>query len=125
MAPVVPLRQFRPLVAERDFYLEIGQLQINQLQLISLASAPVQLILEPKACVPLVACFAGRRFVRTRQGILASRAGFGLLLPTGATDLWGGASSVVMPLEPADLARAAAAMAGKASTFAPSEGAAP
>ena len=58
-------------------------------------------------------------------GVLASRASSCLLLPSGPTDLWGGASSVVMALEPADLARAAAAMAGKASTFAPSEGAAP
>ncbi|MFM7512600.1 MAG: helix-turn-helix domain-containing protein, partial [Cyanobium sp.] len=125
MAPVVPLRGFRPLVAERDYHHEIGLLQINRLRLMSWAPAPVQFNFEPTACVPLEACFSGCRFARTREGVLASRAGSGLLLPSGPTDLWGGASSVVMALEPADLARAAAAMAGKASTFAPSEGAAP
>ncbi|MFM7286764.1 MAG: helix-turn-helix domain-containing protein [Cyanobium sp.] len=125
IAPVVPLRGFRPLVAERDYHHEIGLLQINRLRLMSWAHAPVQFNFEPTACVPLEACFSGCRFARTREGVLASRAGSGLLLPSGPTDLWGGASSVVMALEPADLARAAAAMAGKASTFAPDEGAAP
>ena len=75
MAPVVPLRQFRPLVREQDFYQEIGLLQINQLRLMSYASAPVQLVIEPTPSVQLVAGFSGFRFARTRAGVLASRAG--------------------------------------------------
>ena len=125
MAPVVPLRRFRPLVAERNFCQEIGLLQINRLRLLSYASAPVQLILEPTASVHLAAGFSECRFARTREGVLACRAGNGFLLPSGPLDVWGGASTVVMALDPGDLTGAAAAMAGTAGTVAPRAGAAP
>jgi AraC-like DNA-binding protein len=119
------LRQFRPLVAEQDFYQEIGLLQINRLRLMSYASAPVQLILEPTASVHLAAGFSGCRFARTPAGVMACRAGNGFLLPSGPIDVWGGASTVVMVLQPADLNRAAAAMVGNATTLEPLAGAAP
>ena len=125
MAPVVPLRRFRPLVADRDFYQEIGLLQVNQLGLMSYASAPVQLMLEPTASVQLVAGFSGCWLARTPEGVLASRAGCGLLLPSGPIEVRGGSSSAVMAMQPADLTRAAAAMAGNTSTLAPTALAAP
>lgn len=68
IAPVVPLRGFSPLVAERDYHHEIGLLQVNRLRLMSWAHAPVQFNFEPTACVPLEACFSGCRFARTRGG---------------------------------------------------------
>ncbi|QVL52710.1 MAG: helix-turn-helix transcriptional regulator [Cyanobium sp. M30B3] len=120
MAPMVPLLQFRPLVAEREFYQEIGLLQINRLRLMSYASAPVQLILEPTASVHLAVGFSGCRFARTPEWVLANRAGCGLLLPSGPIDVSGGSSSAVVTLQPADLARAVAAMAGNADAHASS-----
>jgi len=126
MAPVVHLRQFRPLVAEQAFSLEIGLLQINRLRLMSHASAPVQMLLEPTASVHLAAGFSGCRFARTPAGVMACRAGSGFLLPSGPIDVWGGSTStVVMVLQPADLNRAAAAIVGNATTLEPLAGAAP
>jgi AraC-like DNA-binding protein len=113
MAPVVALREFRPLVAECDFYQEIGVLQINQQQLISYVSAPVHFRYERMRQVLLVASFAGERFVRTPASVVACRAGGGALLPPGSAAVSGSDSAAVIALRPEDLQRAAAAIAAE------------
>ena len=112
MAPVVPLRRFQPLVREQDFHQEIGLVQINRVQLMSYVSAPALIDVEHAATVRLAATFAGRRLVRTPSGVTASRAGGTVLFPPGPDEASGSDSVAVLALEPEDLARAAAAMAG-------------
>jgi AraC-like DNA-binding protein len=113
MAPLVGLREFRPLVAERDFYQEIGLLPINQQQLMSYVSAPVDFSYGRTPQVLLVACFAGGRLVRTPAGVVASRAGGGVLLPPGSAAVSGSDSAAVIALRPEDLQRVAAVIAAE------------
>jgi AraC-like DNA-binding protein len=113
MAPVAALREFQPLVAECDFYQEIGLLQINQQQLISYVSAPVHFSYGRIPQVLLVASFAGGRFVRTPAGVVACRAGGGALLPPGSAAVSGSDSAAVIALRPDDLQRTAAAIAAE------------
>ncbi|QVL54108.1 MAG: helix-turn-helix transcriptional regulator [Cyanobium sp. M30B3] len=126
MAAVLPLRQVRPLVAGRDFYQEIGLLHINQVPLLSYASAAAQISTGHTPAVQLVACFAGGRVARTGRGVVTSRAGSGVLLPPGACKVSGSDSCAVMTLRPEDLARTAAAISGDGAAevfhrFAPRE----
>jgi AraC-like DNA-binding protein len=113
MAPVARLREFRPLVADRDFYQEIGLLPINQQQLMSYVSAPVHFSYGRMPQVLLVASFAGGRLVRTPAGVVASRAGGGILLPPGSAEVSGSDSAAVIALQPEDLQRVAAAIAAE------------
>jgi AraC-like DNA-binding protein len=125
MAPVVHLRQFRPLVAERDFYQEIGLAQINQVWLVSYVSAPALISLETSPTVHVVAGFAGCRWARTTTGeVVASRPGGGVFMPAGPSEVGGSDSAVVLGLQPEDLVRVAAAIAGNARALAPRAGAA-
>jgi AraC-like DNA-binding protein len=110
MAPVLALSHFQPLVAESDFYQEISFLPINQVMLLSCASAPVHFSLAPHPLVLLVAAFAGSRRVRTPLGGVVNRAGGGVLLPPGPAAVSGSDSAVLIVLRPADLKRAAAAL---------------
>jgi len=125
MAPVVHLRQFRPLVAEREFYQEIGLVQINQVWLVSYVSAPALISLETGPTVQVVAGFAGCRWARTTSGVVANRPGGGVFMPAGPSEVGGSDSAVVLGLQPEDLVRVAAAMAGNARTLTPRAGAAP
>lgn len=108
MAPVVSLREFRPLVSEFDFYQEIGLLQFNRLTLMSYVSAPVHCRVDFRSRVLLTATFAGSRLVRTSAAVLASRPGSGLLFPPGSADASGSDSAVVIALRLEDLQRVAA-----------------
>jgi AraC-like DNA-binding protein len=126
MAAVLPLRQVRPLVEGQDFYQEIGLLHINQVPLLSYASAAAQISTEYTPAVQLVACFAGGRVARTARGVVTSRAGSGVLLPPGACEVSGSDSCAVMTLRPDGLARTAAAITGAGAAevfhrFAPRE----
>jgi AraC-like DNA-binding protein len=113
MAPLMALREFRPLVAERDFYQAIALQQINQLQLMSYMSAPVFCRVEYTPLVLLVATFAGSSLVRTPAGVLSSRVGGGALFPPGLAEVSGSDSSVVIALRPEVLRRAAGAIAAE------------
>jgi AraC-like DNA-binding protein len=112
MAPVVPLRRFQPLVREQDFHQEIGLLEINRVRLMSYVSAPALIRVEHASTVRLAATFAGRRLVRTPSGVTASQAGGAVLFPPGPDEASGSDSVAVVAMQPEDLARAGAAMAG-------------
>jgi len=113
MAPVFALREFRPLVPEQDFYQEISLFHINQQQLMSYVSAPAFFSSRRMPHVLLVASFAGGRLVRTPTGVVACRAGGGVLLPPGSAEVTGSDSAAVIALRPQDLQRAAAAIAAE------------
>ncbi len=100
------------LVREQDFHQEIGLLQINRVRLMSYVSAPALIRVEHASTVRLAATFTGCRLVRTPLAVTASRAGGAVLFPPGPDEASGSDSVAVLALEPEDLARAAAAMAG-------------
>jgi AraC-like DNA-binding protein len=113
IAPVLHLRQLRPLVDQRDFYQEIGLLLINKVSLLSYVSAPAAISVDHTPAVQLVAAFAGGRVVRTATGMVSTTTGGGALLPPGASEVRGSDSSAVMTMRPEDLARTAAVIGGE------------
>lgn len=110
-ARVAPIRHFRSLVPDSQFYQWAGMLELGEVVLASYASSNVSFAINDAPAVHLVACFAGHRRVSTPTGEVHAAAGGLMLLPVGQREAWGSQSAAIVAIEPRQITRAAIAMA--------------
>jgi AraC-like DNA-binding protein len=120
-----PIRHCRSLVPDRLFLHEVGYVDIGGTVLVSQTGSATDFLVEHTPNLHLLAVFHGQIALETAGGPLTLSGNEAALLPAGRRRSQGNHSLAAVTLEPAKVAAAAAAMAGRtrdtAQAFFPSE----
>lgn len=108
-----PIRHCHSLVPERLFLHEVGYVDLGGAVLVSQSGTATDFLVEHTPHLHLLAVFHGQIALDTAAGALTLARQGAALLPTGLRRTQGNHSLASISLEPAQLAFAAAAMAGR------------